>query len=57
LSRKNEGAWGSPDPSFMPLNSQRWPDGLACQTIFNRETENPSIVSMTIVIKWVEEVD
>ncbi len=34
MSRKKEGAWGSPDPSFIPSNSQNWPDGLACQTTF-----------------------
>jgi hypothetical protein len=41
----------------MPPNSQKWPDGLACQTVFKRENENPSIRTITVVINWVEDVD
>lgn len=29
ISRKQEGAWGSPDPKFLPANSKQWSDGLA----------------------------
>lgn len=57
MSRKAAGAWGSPDAAFLPPQTNRWPDGLACQTCFVREPENPSLGSITIVVKWVEEVD
>lgn len=57
MSRKKIGAWGTPDLAFQPVESQQWPDGLACQTKFIKEAELPSIRLVTIVIKWVEEVD
>ena len=34
LSRKKEGAWGTPDPAFHPVGTRTWHDGLACQTTF-----------------------
>lgn len=57
MSRRKVGAWGSPDEALMPPNSQKWPDGLACQTVFQPEEENASISVITVVIKWVEDVD
>ena len=29
MSRKKEGAWGTPDASFFPPNTKAWHDGLA----------------------------
>lgn len=34
-----------------------WGDGLACQSPFAREDENPSIRTVRIHISWVAEVD
>jgi len=30
MSRKQSGAWGTPDPKFHPPGTQGWGDGLAC---------------------------
>jgi hypothetical protein len=57
LSRKKEGAWGSPDPIFFPKDTNKWPDGLAVQTVFQREPENKNLRTITIVLKWVVDVD
>ena len=57
MSRQKVGAWGSPDQSFYPVDTQKWPDGLAAQTKFQRDVENRSIRTVTIVLGWVEEVD
>ena len=46
LSRKGTGAWGTPDTAFQPQNSKNWGDGLACQSYFQKEAENPSIRTM-----------
>lgn len=51
------GAWGSPDASFFPKDTNKWPDGLAAQTVFQRELDNKGLRTVTIVLKWVEEVD
>lgn len=34
MSRQKVGAWGSPDPAFYPIDTAKWPDGLAAQTKF-----------------------
>lgn len=57
LSRKATGAWGTPDKNFLPENTQNWGDGLACQSYFKKEAENPSIRTLQIVIKWRHEVE
>jgi hypothetical protein len=57
LSRKQQGAWGTPDAKFHPPGSKGWGDGLACQSPFTREQENPSIRTVRIRISWVAEVD
>ena len=57
MSRKKVGAWGTPDDEFMPLHSARWPDGLACQSPFQKDKENPSINFIQFAIKWAEEVE
>lgn len=57
MSRKQQGAWGSPDPKFHPQGTQNWGDGLACQSPFQREAENPSIRTINIKIQWIADVD
>ena len=57
MSRQKVGAWGSPDPTFYPVDTAKWPDGLAAQTKFQRDKENRSVRTITIVLGWVEEVD
>ena len=57
MSRQKVGAWGSPDTAFYPVDTTKWPDGLAAQTKFQRDKENRSVRTITIVLGWVEEVD
>ena len=57
LSRTKTGAWGSPDASFFPKDSQKWPDGLAAQSVFQRDQDNKCIRTITAVLKWVVDVD
>ena len=57
MSRQKVGAWGSPDTAFYPVDTAKWPDGLAAQTKFQRDKENRSVRTITIVLGWVEEVD
>ena len=57
MSRKKIGAWGTPDMSFQPPNSKQWPDGLACQTSFQRESDNQSIRTIQVVLKWVVDIE
>ena len=57
LSRGKVGAWGSPDSSFFPVDTKKWPDGLAAQTVFQRDKDNKSLRTITAVLKWVVDVD
>lgn len=34
VGRKAFGEWTGVDEKYMPLDTKRWPDGKACQTVF-----------------------
>jgi hypothetical protein len=57
MSRKKEGAWGTPDQAFFPPNTNAMKDGLACQTTLQRDPENRNFCSTTISLKWLVDTD
>ena len=52
MSRDRVGNWGAPDQSFHPVSTQLMKDGLAAQTIFQRESGNSSIRTICFSVEW-----
>ena len=57
LGRNNPGEWTKPDDSFLPPNTVRWNDNVACQTSFSKSLVYPEFRSIQLTLKWIADVD